>query len=30
VLAVAVVVLYWVVGFSYLSDAIAVARKAKR
>ena len=30
VLAVAVVVLYWVVGFSYLFDAIAVARKAKR
>ena len=30
VLALAVVVLYWLVGFSYLSDAIAVARKAKR
>jgi len=28
-LAVAVVVLYWMVGFSYLFDAIAVARNAK-
>jgi len=30
VLAMVTVVLYWVVGFSYLFDAIAIAKKATR
>jgi hypothetical protein len=29
-IALAAVVLYWVVGFSYLFDAVAIARRATR